>query len=214
MVAPGRGHLDGVAGVLHAGQVGEVELVDTLGAAPRQQPAAGHLRHRWGVGHGLVAQLGDHLGQRAHPEHRPCRGPSRPRAPAARARTPGGCPGRPRPSPSAARPGTARSPPARVGSPIEQGARQPRPRDVAGGRQHGHRDGQVEVGARAWAGRPGTAGSSSGGWPASRSWLLMIAIRHRSRASLSEASGRPTRVVPTCPATRRPGRRSGGPGRR
>ena len=63
------GHLDGVAGVLHARQVGEVDLLHPLVTAPGQQPGAGHRGHRWPLRHRLVAELGDHLRQRAHAHH-------------------------------------------------------------------------------------------------------------------------------------------------
>ena len=118
-----------------------------LVAAPGQQPAARQRRHRRRLGDLLAAQLGDHLGQRPHPEHRHARAPSPPPRPAARARRPGGCRASAAAITIGSTPGTDRSRPSRVSSPMNDDPLERAARHLAGGGQHGDGDRQVEVGA-------------------------------------------------------------------
>ena len=209
VVAAGGGDLEGVAGVRHPGHVGEVEVLDALVARASVSSAALASGSTGGAsGTASPRRCGDHLAQRAHPDHRHARDQRRllglrlGHDHAGRSRAPG------RPSPSAAPPGTARSRPSRVSSPTNTTFSRAARRDLAGGRQHRDGDAPGRSAARAWAGRPATAGSSPAGSPASRSRCWSTAVRQRSRASLIDGVG------PARPARWRPRRAPGRPVRR
>ena len=192
VVAAGGGDLDGVAGVLHAGQVGEVDVVEAVGAAPGQQPACRTSR-RPAAPRGPARRA-------ARPRPGPAsaaRAPRRPGTIAASARlrlghdAPGGSRAGPRPehhrqdAGHRAQAAGQRQLADRTAVPVEERRaprrwRRARPRRWPG-----------RSGCRAWAGRRATAGSSCAGWRASRGRLLTTAMRHRSRASLRDGVGAP-----------------------
>ncbi len=96
-------------------------------------------------------------------------------------------------------PGTERRPPLRVSSPMKR-----LPRSASCGATPAAASTATAMARSKWVPRFGrSAGDSKmvirfvAGHHSCL--LLMIAIRQRSLASASEASGRPTRVVPTCP---------------
>ena len=198
VVAAGGGHLDGVPGVGHAGEVGEVDLLDPLVAAPATAAASR-------TSAPPAARRGPPRRAAGRPPGASERTPitSMPGTIAASPACGSGTKTRRMPRSAAAitigsTPGTARSPPSRVSSPMKprrraRAAARRRPRPARRRRWPG-RSAVPRLGRSAGDSRIVTrrvAGQSSP--------LLTTAARQRSRASLIEASGRPTRAVPTTP---------------
>ena len=202
VVTAGGGHLEGEPGVAHARGRRRGR-----GPRPGRRPATGARRRsraappaaRRGAGHPAAGPRPGPATARRAP---PCPAPSRPRR---RGRRAAGC----RCSRGRGRPCTIGSTPADGAQPAVEGQLAEDDEAVRAARlRHDLARRRPEHRQRDRRGRSGVPrlGSSAGDRAivtrrvvGHSRWLLTTAVRHRSRASLTDGSGRPTSVVATTP---------------